>query len=422
MRRVIVVLVLVAVAAAGAVAAYLLTRSDQAAASPPRPARGSADPGSAAARALARPLNTFGLELLRRQAAASPDGNVVVSPVSLHAVLAMALNGAEGATAREMRDALALGDLDLAAMDQGWADLIWLAQAGEKPEIRIADSLWLREGVPFRPAFLHANRDYFDAETRELPSDSGEAAAAINDWVEQHTAGRIRHIVQPGMFNERTILALFNTVHLKVKWEHFDEGDTTTDTFTLADGETRGVEMMNARELEAPVLLTDRFDGVALSTDGPVTVWVVVPADGVAAEDLLDEMDARQLGALGRDARVATGSLALPRFTTEYEAQDLKETLTAMGMARAFAPDAAEFSGIADVAPDRIFISEVVQKTFVEFNEAGVEAAAASGAIMEASGMPLQDFDIRADRPFLFVLTEKATGAPLFMGLIRDPG
>lgn len=422
MRRVILVLVLVAVAAGGAAAAYFLSRSDQAAASPPQPARGSADPGSAAARALTRPLNVFGLELLRRQAAASLDGNVVVSPVSLHAVLAMALNGAEGATAREMRDALALGDLDLAAVDQGWADLIWLAQAGEKPEIRIADSMWLRDGVPFRPAFVDANRDYFDAETRELPPEPDRAAAAINEWVERHTAGRIKDIVTPDAFSEATILALFNTVHLKVKWGHFDEGDTTADTFTLSNGETTGVEMMNAGELEAPVVLTDRYDAVALSTDGPVTVWVVVPADAVTAEDLLDELDARQLEALGRDARVATGRLALPRFKVEYEAKGLEATLAAMGMARAFDPGAAEFAGIADVAPDRIFISKVVQKTFVEMNEAGVEAAAASGVIMDAAGMPLQDFDIRADRPFLFVLAEEATGAPLFMGLVRDPG
>ncbi len=120
-------------------------------------------------------------------------------------------------------------------------------------------------------------------------------------------------------------------------------------------------------------------------------------------------------------ARVATGSLALPRFTTTYEAQDLEADLAAMGMPRAFSPNDAEFASIADVGPHRVFISKVVQRTFVEFNEEGVEAAAASGAIMEDTGMPLVEFDIRADRPFLFVLTEKETQAPLFMGLVRDP-
>ncbi len=420
MRRAIIVVVLVVAAAVVATAVYLVARYDEAAALP-QPARGSADPKSAAARALSRPLSEFGLELLRRQAAASPDGNVVVSPVSLHAVLSMVLNGAEGATAAGMRDALALGDLDLESLDQGWADLIWLAQAGEEPEVRIADSLWLRDGVPFRQSFLDTNRDYFDAETHDLPSDPGAAAAAVNDWVERHTAGRIKDIVSPQAFTETTILALFNTVHLKVKWEHFDEDDTGTDVFTLADGGMTDVPMMNARELEAPVLLTDRYDAVALSTDGPVTFWVMVPADGLSAEGLLDELGAAELQTLARDARVATGSLALPRFTTEYEAKDLEATLAAMGMARAFSPAQTEFPGIAGVAPDRIFISEVVQKTFVELNEAGVEAAAASGAIMETTGMPLNEFEIRADRPFLFVLTEKATGAPLFMGLVRDP-
>jgi serpin B len=101
--------------------------------------------------------------------------------------------------------------------------------------------------------------------------------------------------------------------------------------------------------------------------------------------------------------------------------KDLEEELAVMGMPRAFDPSAAEFEGIADVAPERIYISDVVQKTFMEFNEQGVEAAAASGAVVRVTGMPADFFDVRADRPFLVVLTEKATRAPLFMSLIRDP-
>ena len=418
MRHGLLVLAAVLIAAVAA-ATYLATRSGAPEAQA-LPALGRADAGSVAARDLVGPLDTFGLSLLQRQIARSPDGNVIVSPLSLHAVLSMVLNGAEGETASEMRAALGLEELT-GEVNQGWADLITLAQAGKHHEVSIADSLWLREGVAFRRPFLDTNRDYFAAEMRELPPDPDAAAAAINDWVEGHTAGRINDIVQPEAFNDQTILALFNTIHLKVRWEHFEEDWTGDETFTLADGEAIDVPMMHAGELEAPVVQTDRYDAVALSTKGPVTVWVVVPREGVGAEELLGELDARQLEALYRDARVATGSLALPRFTSRYEAQDLEADLAAMGMPRAFSPSEAEFAGIADVGPERIFISKVVQKTFVEFNEEGVEAAAASGAIMEATGMPMVEFDIRADHPFLFVLAQKATRAPLFMGLVRDP-
>lgn len=417
-RRLIVLTATLLAATAGLIASLVTTPGAPEAQA--QPALGRADASSVPAQDLAAPLDQFGLELLRLQAERSPGGNVVVSPFSLHAVLSMVLNGAEGETALEMRRALDLEDL-AGDVNQGWADLITLAQAGKEHEVRVADSLWLRDGVALRQPFLDTNRDYFAAEMRELANDPDEAAAAINDWVEDHTAGRIKDIVQPSSFNDQTILALFNTIHLKAKWEHFEDDGTKDEPFTLAGGEKTDVPMMHAFTLEAPVTRSERYDAVALSTKGPVTVWVAVPKKGVGAEQLLREFDARQLEALYRDARVATGSLALPRFTTTYEAQDLEADLAAMGMPRAFSPNDAEFASIADVGPHRVFISKVVQRTFVEFNEEGVEAAAASGAIMEDTGMPLVEFDIRADRPFLFVLTEKETQAPLFMGLVRDP-
>ena len=386
-----------------------------------QPAKGKVDPQSTAAKALVRPLDTFGLELLQRQAAASPDGNVLVSPVSLHAVLSMVLNGARGETAEQMREALGLGSQPLDMTDQGWADLIRLSQSGKEPELSLADSLWLRQGFPFRRPFLDTNRDYFAAEMRDLAADPDEAAAAINDWVERRTAGRITELVRPDMFDASTILGLFNTVYLKVRWKHFDEADTMQEQFTFADGRHTDVGMMHAYELETDIAQTQRYDAVALSTDGPVTVWIIVPKGQDTAETLLAGLDARGLEDLYRRAHAATGRLALPKFTTRYEAKQLKHDLAAMGMTDAFSPGRADFSGVADVAPERIYVSEVVQKTFIELNEQGVEAAAASGATMRITSAPAESFDVRADHPFLIVLSEKATHAPLFMGLIRDP-
>jgi serine protease inhibitor len=432
MRHRSVALLLVAISGVAAVAAVVLTRSDVLAPeAQAQPALGRADPQSAAAKALVRPLDAFGLALLRRQAAVSPDGNVVVSPASMHAVLAALLNGATGETAAEMRRALAVGGLAPSDVNRGWADLIWLAQSGRKQEVKIRDSLWLRAGFPFKQAFLDADRDYFAAETQNLPQSPDAAAQAINDWVERNTAGRIKDIVQPDMFNSATVLALFNTVYLKVKWDHFDETATADEPFTLADGRQAHVPMMHATELETQVAQTDSYDAVALTTDGPVTVWIIVPRDDMGAEALLglgseaadgaQPLDAAGLQAMQANAKSLTGSLALPRFTTRYEAKDLKGTLAAMGMPRAFSSSEAEFDGVADVAPQRLFISEVVQKTFVEMNEEGAEAAAGSGALMEVTSMPALGFDVRADHPFLFAITEKATGAPLFLGLMRDP-
>lgn len=420
MKRILLVALVAAGLAAVAAVMVVFLQSDATVAAA-EPAKGHADAQSTAAKALARPLDRFGLALLQRQATTSPTGNVFVSPVSLHAVLSMALNGASGQTAEEMRQVLGLGSLQLADLNQGWADLIWLSQSGAKHEVSIADSLWLRDGFPFRPSFLDTSRDYFAAEMRALSAEPAKAAADINAWVEEHTAGRIKDIVSADSFDPQTILALFNTVHIKVKWSYFDKKDTRPAPFTLASGEQVDLPMMIASDLHAPVTQTATYDAVALKTDGPVTVWVIVPKGSEGAESLLEGLDARQLEALYTKATKASGSLELPRFTTDYTAEQLKENLAAMGMPRAFSPDEAEFPGIADVAPARIFISKAVQKTFLDLNEEGVEAAGGSGLIMDLTGAPISQFQIRADHPFLLVLTENATRAPLFMGLIRDP-
>ena len=184
--------------------------------------------------------------------------------------------------------------------------------------------------------------------------------------------------MRPEFFTDQTLLALFNTVYLKVHWKHFDKADTQPEAFTLPDGSRADVLMMHADELETDVVLADDYDAVALGTDGPVTVWVIVPKEGrLTADELLNKLDARALEELYARAESSTGSLALPKFTTRYEAQDLNGDLSAMGMPRAFSPDEAEFQGIADV--DQLYVSKVVQKTFMELNEQGVEAAAGSG-------------------------------------------
>ncbi len=423
-RKTVVIVAAAAVAAVAGAAGFYLTRSAAApetAVALEQPAKGVADPRSLSATDLSLPLDRFGLALLQRQAASSPTGNVLISPVSMHAVLSMVFNGARGATAEEMRAALGLGHLPLDVVDQGWADLIRLSQSGKRPELSLADSLWLRSGVAFRKEFLATNRDYFAAETRPLPTDSTKAASQINAWIEKRTAGRITDLVQPDMFDASTVLGLFNTVYLNVHWKHFDKAATQQEPFTLADGRQVNVPMMHASDLKAKVAQTDQYDAVALPTSGPVTAWVIVPRAPMTADKLLASMDPGRLQDLLSRGALATGSLAVPRFTTRYEAQQLKEQLSAMGMPSAFSPSASDLSGIADVGTQRLYISAVMQKTYLDFSEQGVEAGAGSGAIISVTSGRVRGFDIRADHPFVVVLTEKDTGAPLFMGLIRDP-
>jgi serpin B len=421
-RRIVVIIVsLVAICAALAVVLVAANHhATSAAAAPVNPLRG--DPTAATdARLLAAPLDRFGLALLAREAQTT-SGNVVISPLSIHDVLSMILNGAQGRTAAEMRHTLGLEALSLPATDQAWADLIAAAQAGDHPAVQIADSLWLRDGVAFAPAFLAAGRDYFAASTSPLPTDPTKAADAINGWVDARTAGLIKQIVDPSYFNDATILTVVNTVHVKAAWQTpFDPSRTEPAPFTLADGTTVQVPTMSD-EFSGPVAQTPAYDAVALATKGPVTAWVIVPRNGQTPDSLLTLLAARGLDSLYRAARPEPVMLDLPKLHTTFSAPDLKPELEALGMVSAFSPQDAELQGI--VAPGtagRVYIQRVVHKAVLNVNENGVEAAAATAALVGLSAAPYAPLTIRADRPFLMLLTDKSTSAPLFMALIRDP-
>ena len=421
MRRIAVIVVsLVAIGAVLAVVIATDHRAASAAAAPLDPLRGH--PAALAdARLLATPLDRFGLALLTREARTA-SGNVVISPLSIHDVLSMILNGAQGRTAAEMRHALGLEGMSLPATDQAWADLIAAAQAGDRPAVQIADSLWLRDGVAFNPAFLAAGRDYFAAATLPLPTDPGKAADAVNAWVAGRTAGLIKQIVDPSDFNDATILTVVNTVHLKAAWQTpFDAARTQPAPFTLADGTTVQVPTMSG-PVSGPVARTAAYDAVALATKGPVTAWVVVPRAGQTPESLLALFARRGLDSLYGAAHTMPVMLDLPRLHTAFSAPDLKSELQAMGMVSAFSPQTAELQGI--VAPGtqgRVYIERVVHKAVLDLNENGVEAAAATAAIVGMSAAPYAPLTISADHPFLLLLTDKGTSAPLFMALIRDP-
>ena len=421
MRRILVIIALLAALGAAAAVVVATRHPATAAAAPSEPLRGRPAAPADAAR-LTGSLDAFGLSLLGR-VSQTTSGNVVISPLSIHAVLTLLLNGAQGRTASEMRRALALGGLATPAADQAWADLIAAVQAGPRPAVQVADSLWLRHGVDFSPTFLAAARDYFAAGTLPLPDDPTQAAAAVNAWVDARTAGMIPRVVEPGFFNAATVLAVVNTIHAKAAWRSaFDAAQTAPRPFTLADGTTVSVPTMDGA-LTGPVARTGACDAVALATKGPLAAWVIVPRGDRTPESLLAGLSGGGLDKLERSAQTQPVALELPRLHTTFSAPDLKPELQALGMVDAFSPGDADLQGI--VAPGstvgRLYLARVVHKAVLDVREGGVEAAAATAGLVEATSAQEAPLTIRADRPFLFLLTDKRTRAPLIMALISDP-
>lgn len=388
----------------------------------PVPALASRDPQSAGS--LSGPLWGFGFEILSRQAAKTTD-DLVFSPLSLAAVLALTLDGAGGSTAAELRAALGMGDGPLAEMNRSWANLIGFINGAERSEGAVANSLWLAGGASVRPGFATTAADVFAAEVRTLPEDPEEARLEVNQWVTARTGGRITDLLQA--LDPATRLLLVNTVYAKVGWDGFDAADSRDAAFTLTDGTKVSVPTMFSQSWET-VRVTDRYDALALRTHDRLSLWVFLPKGGASPESVA--------GALRQQIRDAEGSnygplsdtehevwaevdLQLPRFRIEHRCDDLVEDLQDLGVHALFDPGLADLSDLSDMRP--LAINQVVQKAMIDVNEQGIEAAAASAEEMAGAVSPDRKLDFHVDRPFLAVLTQDNADVPLFMAIVRDP-
>jgi len=382
---------------------------------PELPSRGHASSGYVKS-PLADPLGRFGLDLLAREAK-SADGNVVLSPASIHAALAMTLNGASGETATEMRRAMAIDSLDAQQTNQAWADVIASAHSAQGAQIRIADSLWVRQGITPLPQFGDVNFDYFAAGSDTMSEDPREAAVQIDRWVEERTGGRIKDLLSEVPPIDK--LVLVNAIYVKAAWDHFETAATQDEPFTLTDGEKVDVPMMHGDADAATV--TDEYDAALLDTNGPVGLWVIVPKGSQTPESVIAVLQKRGLGSLEKSADdSATVHLAMPRFRLEYTARGIVDDLKDMGMQRAFSVDQADFSRMAEVKP--LWIDDIAHKAILNVDEGGLEAAAATAVVMAAGAAPpTKAIEVRADRPFVCVLTQTNTDVPLFMAIVRDP-
>jgi serine protease inhibitor len=364
--------------------------------------------------------NAFTFELLRQATRTLPaDSNPFLSPLSAAMALGMALNGANGETFAAMQKSLRLGGMTEGEINQAYRDLIKLfTSLDSTTAMRIANSMWAREGLPLEPTFQKTGRTFFDAEVRTLDFGSPAAVKAINEWVSDKTNRRI-----PRLLNEISpdeMLFLINAIYFKGKWRNaFDPKQTQTGPFYGADGRSRSAKLMR-QEASLRYHETAQYQAVdLLYGNGAFAMTVLLPTAGKGPGDLLASLTPDAWKALTERFSEADVNLTLPRFRLEY-ARRLNDDLTALGMEIAFDGERADFSRIANVRPN-LHLSRVEQKTFVEVNEEGTEAAAAT-SVGVAVAMARRVFEMRVDRPFLFAIRERLSGTVLFLGVMNALG
>lgn len=367
-------------------------------------------------RAVLRANTGFGFTLFRTTAAVATDENLFLSPLSVSMALGMTANGAAGETAQAMRLALAQQGLSSTEINQSYRSLIDLLR-GTDPRVRfdIANGIWNRTGFVPEQAFIDSNRFYFDADVRTLDFSRADAADIINAWVSQKTQGKIPAIVAPPI-PPLTVMYLINAMYFKGTWAtQFDPARTRDDVFKAPGDRDIPVKMMNGNadirylkdQLAEVVDLPYGWDRYSMA--------ILLPRPDVTLATLRDALRPAQWQTWQEAMHETAMDLQIPRFTMEYETS-LNDILASMGMGIAFDPSHADFSGISRQM--ELFISQVKHKTFVQVNEEGTEAAAATSVEIGTTSVP-QVF--RVDRPFVFVIHERNTGAILFIGQVTAP-
>ena len=369
--------------------------------------------------------SAFALDLY--QALRETDGNLFYSPYSVSLALAMVHAGAHGETEQQMGNTLHF-DLPRDRLHPAFNRLdIELAKRGEGAEgkdgqgfsLNIVNAIWGQKDYGFLATFLDLLAENYGAGLRVLDfaSSPEDCRIAINNWVSEHTEGRIEDLVPPGMISEITRIVLTNAIYFNAAWQHqFQETATHDGTFQLLSGGEVTVPMMQQTK-SFRYTDGDGFQAVELPYDGGELSMVVLLPRAGEFQAFESSLDAHQVEAIMDSLESSLVMLSMPRF--EFESSySLSLILKAMGMPVAFSAD-ADFSGMTGRRD--LSISEVLHKAFVSVDEAGTEAAAGTAVIMPPGMGEETPVVMTLDCPFLFLIRDIETGTILFIGRVVDP-
>lgn len=367
------------------------------------------------------------------------EENLLISPHSILSALAMVYAGADGQTRQQMREALrfALDEPALhaafQALDAALAERSQIERDDQARgfELSVVNRLWGHHDYAFLPTYLEQIERYYGAGIERVDFEANPDAARqqINSWVEDQTRERIQDLLPDGALNEDTRMVLVNAIYFLASWQDaFEEDQTRTEPFQLLGGRSVEVELMN-RTARFPAHVDD--DSMAVSIPylgGDVSLLAMMPADTEADfSDWQDALDRERFDQIVTGLAGRQVELAFPRLTADSGFR-LAELLRDMGMVDAFSPTEADFERMTGVGPGvmgrSLYIDEVFHKTFIDLDEAGTEAAAATAVVMmRLTAMPVEEeaLALRFDRPFIYAIYDHPTNSILFLGRMLDP-
>lgn len=364
-------------------------------------------------------LSGFSVDLFRRMNAEDSSSNIFLSPLSVWLALGMTYNGASGGTAESMAQALHVTDLPIGDLNSDNAGLMGILRAADpNVQIAIVNSIWVRDSFAsaVNEDFLSANKKHYDAAIEALDFSKDDAAGIISDWVEDNTNGNIKDMIEPPI-DPLTVMFLINAVHFKAPWKQaFDPKDSRDGVFATSDGEEVQVKYLFRKEGNFGYM-DDTVTAVRLPYSNGRLEMVAVLPQRQALGEYIEELTPEKLAEIITKCGETSLALLFPKFKLEYEAE-LNDVLKAMGMAEAFDPVSADFSALSEQFGTELYISKVRHKSFIEVNEEGTEASAATSVEINRESAPMR---MEFNKPFLFLIRDSKTGAILFIGTVADP-
>ena len=357
----------------------------------------------------------FSAELFSRTTS-DDEKSSLIAPLSVIIALSMTANGANGETKAQFEDVFGLSVEDMNEYLYYFANKL---TSNKDATLKIANSIWLASNVPFEPnpAFLQKDADYYDASVYVKDFTKPATADEINAWVSDHTDEMIKKIIDE--LNPNTVMLLMNALVFDAKWEkQYDPYTVRKGTFNAYDGAKNDCEMMTGEE--SVYYTTGDATGFSKKYAGGFSFTALLPDEDVDIFEYAKTLTGEKLGEIYRSKTYTSVLATVPKFSYEY-GLSMRDALVDMGISDAFDERMADFSGMEANGRSELYIGDVTHKTFIDLCEAGTRAAAVTVVAMDTkSAVSPEPKKIVLDRPFVYMITDDATGLPLFMGIVTE--
>ena len=352
----------------------------------------------------------------------SEPSNICFSPVSISLALAMAYLGAREKTAAEMKQTLKLTALSDEDVHEAYKEMNQVLHGDSSYTLRTANRIFARKSYTFLQNFLDATKKFYNAEAQvvDFAGDAEGSRKTINSWVEDQTASKIQNLLPEGSLDATTAMVLVNAIYFKGDWlEKFNSKFTKSEKFNVTAANAVDVQMMFQQE-KMPFGMNEELDCKIVELpyeEKELSMFIILPNQVNGLGELEKKITSDVLQKLTSEMDEVEVELSLPKFKLEHQFS-VKDKLVARGMKDIFTAGKADLSKMDGTK--LLYASDVIHKAFIEVNEEGSEAAAATGIMIAVKCMPIV-MDFNADHPFLFFIRDNCSKGILFMGRLANP-